>query len=767
MKKTILIILSIVLILTSIALFTGCDKEKPNDNGTPSNSSSANLPSTNSSKADKPSTDDVTSSSINNDESVDVPCTHTGGTASCTLLAKCTLCGEPYGELAPHQWNEATCNAPKSCENCDATQGEALGHSWQGATCEEPDSCTVCGATQGEALGHSWQGATCEEPDSCTVCGATQGEALGHTYEESWTVYENEHVKACIFHPDVIISDEHNDENKDGYCDECNYIVKEATTFTVTIKDGDVPVEGVVVLFYSSDNEITSTTNDSGVASADFIYYDIVKLRVVGLPEGFVYNASEDLTFEGANLEIEVNEVVYFEIYVLDKNENGIEGATVNTMYPFTNKATDENGLARFEMLKKELEGKTQLMYISYLPNGYELYDTEFNSLIRIANNSTYKAHADLSISYTVSAQASDGEPLKNAVFTFTKNGESIIEAITNENGIATVYLLADEYNVTISHPSSFFSCDTSNVILNESNNSYMATFTESDGYEPIWFNLVYPDGSLPTYENVQIYTFFPDNFNDCSLLAINDKGQACTNEHNRDFYIYALDKDLNYAFGKYNKNDPTNIYLVMNEGVPAGSSEESAILAQVLGDLPFVPQDFYYSFEKQFVKGEYLYVKVLNALEKTVTINGNLFSLEYNGQEIVPNDDGVISLTFTDIPFGQDAVIKITAKEDATEDLNVTCIGSEENNIYIYSNKPNDLTQTITLLGIGHEIYFAFANMDNTQYKLTVTSEGSDVVIEYVKGQIVNNFGYAHVKITAKEEGTVTLTFTKEPYVQ
>ena len=709
MKKILSALLIILIALTSVALLAGCGNEENNTNNPssiPSTTDSSKIDSsvTGSSKADSSTTDDDNSNTV---------CEHKGGTATCTSRAVCTECGKEYGE----------------------------------------------------ALDHDYAAATCTEPKTCSACGETDGEALGHSYEESWTANENEHSKACVFHRDITISGEHKDENRDGYCDECNYIVKEATTFTVTVKDGDVPVQGVVVMFYSMDNEITSTTDEGGIASADFIYYDSVKLRVAGIPEGFVYSASEDLTFEETNLEIEVNEVVYFEIYVLDKNEKGIEGAGVNIMFPFTLKETDENGLARFEVLKKELGDSEQRMFINYLPNGYVLYDTEFNTLIPIDNNTTYKAHADLPIAYTVSAQTNDGEPLKNAMFTFTKNGENIIEAITNENGIATVSLIADEYNVTISHLSAFFSCDTSNVILNESNNSYMATFIESNEREGIWFNLVYADGSLPTYENVQIYTFLPDNFNDCGLLGINAKGQAATNEYNRDFYIYALDKDLNYAFGKYNKNDPTDIYLVMNEGVPAGSTEESAILAQVIGNLPFLPQSLYYNYEKQFMKGEYLYVKILNALGKTVTINGNLFSLEYNGQEITSNEDGVISLTFTDIPFGQDAVIKITAKEDATEDLNVTCVGSEENQIYIHSNKPEELVQTVTLLGAGHEIYFSFANMKDAQLKLTVTTEGSDVAIEYVEGQIADSYQYAFVKIIAKEEGTVTLTFTTEPY--
>ena len=33
-------------------------------------------------------------------------CTHTGGTATCTAKAVCSDCGESYGELADHTYNE-------------------------------------------------------------------------------------------------------------------------------------------------------------------------------------------------------------------------------------------------------------------------------------------------------------------------------------------------------------------------------------------------------------------------------------------------------------------------------------------------------------------------------------------------------------------------------------------------------------------------------------------------------------------------------------
>ena len=96
-------------------------------------------------------------------------CEHTGGLASCTEQAICQTCGEAYGELASHDWEDdftidqpATCteDGVKSihCKNCTATKDseviQALDHNLEKiekeeATCTEGGyegywSCTNC-----------------------------------------------------------------------------------------------------------------------------------------------------------------------------------------------------------------------------------------------------------------------------------------------------------------------------------------------------------------------------------------------------------------------------------------------------------------------------------------------------------------------------------------------------------------------------------------------------------------------------------------------
>ncbi len=202
-----------------------------------------------------------------------------GGTATCTAKAVCTVCGGEYGEMAAHSFtaekaeaqylkSAATCTEKaiyyKSCAVCglssegtadEATffSGNALGHTWGAwrsngsgthtrrcgtdgctgtetkdcsggtATCTAKAVCTVCGGEYGEMAAHSFtaekaeaqylkSAATCTEKaiyyKSCAVCGLSSegtadeatffsGNALGHTWG-AWTSNGNgTHTRRC------------------------------------------------------------------------------------------------------------------------------------------------------------------------------------------------------------------------------------------------------------------------------------------------------------------------------------------------------------------------------------------------------------------------------------------------------------------------------------------------------------------------------------------------------------------------------------------
>ncbi|MBO5970497.1 MAG: carboxypeptidase regulatory-like domain-containing protein, partial [Clostridia bacterium] len=65
---------------------------------------------------------------------------HTGGTATCTAKAKCSVCKAEYGELAEHKYSDATCTSKAKCSVCGDEKGEFAAHTYVDGKCS-------CGAT--------------------------------------------------------------------------------------------------------------------------------------------------------------------------------------------------------------------------------------------------------------------------------------------------------------------------------------------------------------------------------------------------------------------------------------------------------------------------------------------------------------------------------------------------------------------------------------------------------------------------------------------
>ena len=118
---------------------------------------------------------------------------HTGGTATCTAKAKCTVCGAEYGELAEHvypanTWWEDENEHWHVCNVCDQPSAHEA-HSGGTATCTEQAECDVCHIPYGEPLGHQivfvdYVFPTCTEEGmrdhyECTRCGKVFGDAAG------------------------------------------------------------------------------------------------------------------------------------------------------------------------------------------------------------------------------------------------------------------------------------------------------------------------------------------------------------------------------------------------------------------------------------------------------------------------------------------------------------------------------------------------------------------------------------------------------------
>ena len=154
-------------------------------------------------------------------------CDHKGSTAqpTCTTPAICTACGGTLAALG-HEWGPWTSGSDnthtRACKR-DGTHTETKDCSGGTATCTAKAVCTVCGGEYGEMAAHSFTAekaeaqylkfaATCTEKaiyyKSCAVCGLSSegtadeatffsGNALGHTWG-AWTSNGNgTHTRRC------------------------------------------------------------------------------------------------------------------------------------------------------------------------------------------------------------------------------------------------------------------------------------------------------------------------------------------------------------------------------------------------------------------------------------------------------------------------------------------------------------------------------------------------------------------------------------------
>ena len=107
------------------------------------------------------------------------PCSHTGGTATCSQKAVCTICGSQYGELNPDnhspasEWTQENGKHHHICQNgCGAHLDEANCDGGT-ATCISKAKCSVCGHEYGDYGAHDLTVHDAKEP-TCTETGNNQ-----------------------------------------------------------------------------------------------------------------------------------------------------------------------------------------------------------------------------------------------------------------------------------------------------------------------------------------------------------------------------------------------------------------------------------------------------------------------------------------------------------------------------------------------------------------------------------------------------------------
>ena len=110
-----------------------------------------------------------------------------GGTATCTQRATCTVCGAEYGDALGHDfttsWTHDDNEHWKQCSRCDK-KDDVSPHTWDNGTITTAHTCTKAG----------------EKTYSCTKCGATKIEpipATGHSWKSDWTSDATHHWHEC------------------------------------------------------------------------------------------------------------------------------------------------------------------------------------------------------------------------------------------------------------------------------------------------------------------------------------------------------------------------------------------------------------------------------------------------------------------------------------------------------------------------------------------------------------------------------------------
>lgn len=176
-----------------------------------------------------------------NCDATDTKKDHTGGTATCTKKAECSVCGQEYGDLKAHDF----ANGPyqydgeqhwKKCANCDAIDTKEA-HSGGEATCTQKAVCEKCGQEYGEKLAHSY---TVQEHNEiqhwykCANCTATT-EPVAHTDFTAWKSDRSGHwheCSTCGYKTAVNAHTPDRDkatETTPQLCTECGYVIAPAT----------------------------------------------------------------------------------------------------------------------------------------------------------------------------------------------------------------------------------------------------------------------------------------------------------------------------------------------------------------------------------------------------------------------------------------------------------------------------------------------------------------------------------------------------------
>ena len=131
---------------------------------------------------------------------------------------------------------------------------------------------------------------SCGDSDPSQGAGnSTGGSVHYHSFDRTtWVTSAEGHYNPCTCHPDAYVMKEHVDNlDWNGICDVCQYVLRTADKYTLTVVDNEGnPVEGAVFVL-RSNNDVTVTTDANGMASVEFTDVSGVNAVLESLPEGY------------------------------------------------------------------------------------------------------------------------------------------------------------------------------------------------------------------------------------------------------------------------------------------------------------------------------------------------------------------------------------------------------------------------------------------------------------------------------------------------
>lgn len=610
-----------------------------------------------------------------------------------------------------------------------------------------------------------------------SACGDENPDDTAHTheYESTWTADADGHYKKCICHPGGETKISHADLNTDGECDVCEYevgIPEPENLFKVTVKDDEGnPVANAEVKLEEFAGTKYATTDASGVASFEVTNTMVVKASVNSLPEGYAKTKSEVYTFASGQKALTITDVeklVLYTFLVTDEYGDGVEGvrAQICTGNDCRPGVTDVNGKISTYISKAAVERDGVKALITALPEGYansEGMNVEFEYVYFEDGETELEAIIVSVAEYTVKAEDFYQMPLENVVVEVydAMTNQMVATETTDESGVVSFALMLSDYYVKAEHLNSSFKwINNESNILSAKNTSYVANFVESTDAVLYTFYVTGPDGN-PVEDGRMLVCDEDNNMHHPSIINNGSYSYAATFIQNKTFFVSAIDNKGNYAFVEIKRNGPTDVYITLNEE-PFGSTPEAAVPAIIFDDDRYLWDEVYgkhgdaYTFEA----GETMYFAIPDAHGWLFEIDGNKFDVEYNGAALVPDSDGRIKYVFN-LSLGEDALLKVTAKEAATEDIAVSHPGSYNDPYYYDSYEINGASKRVNFIAGETKYFYMYSHKECT---LIVDAPGTLISINGRGSRYVTSaYESILIEVTALEAGEIEVGFVYE----